>query len=296
MQINLRRIGMFLGALFALVLVLAGVVFLVSENRLSRKYEITPASIEISDDQASLERGEYLLTALTGCQDCHGHDLGGKVFIDDPLIGAVYGSNLTPGQGSKTAFYSDSDWVRSIRHGVDPDGRVLFAMPSQDFANLNPADLAAVITYLKNLPPVDRQMPESKAGPLSRLLLVAGLFPPPAAEIIDHDSPLPGLIEPGPTAEYGEYLASVACINCHRSDLTGGTIPGVPPDWPPAPNLSLGSSMSTWSEAEFIQVMRSGATPDKRMLNPAYMPWSVFMNQTDSDLQALYTYIQSMPD
>lgn len=296
MQIHIRRIGMVLGALFILVVVLAGVVFLASENRLNRKYEITPASIEIPEDQASLERGEYLLAGLVGCQDCHGHDMGGAVFLEDPLLGAAYGPNLTPGSGSATASYSDSDWVRSIRHGVDPDGRALVGMPSRDFANLNAADLSAVIAYLKNLSPVDRQMPEGKAGPLGRLLLVAGLFPPAAAEVIDHDSPLPGAIDPGPTVEYGEYLASLTCIGCHDSDLTGGPIPGMPPDWPAAANLSPGSSVSAWSEADFIQAMRFGSTPDKRMLNPAYMPWSVYMNMSDSDLQALYAYIQSLSD
>jgi len=37
--------------------------------------------------------------------------------------------------------YTDADWVRAIRHGVDPDGKPLVLMLSQEFNKLGDADL-----------------------------------------------------------------------------------------------------------------------------------------------------------
>ena len=60
--------------------------------------------------------------------------------------------NITP--GGVVAKYSDVDWVRAIRHGVRPDGRALFVMPSEDYNRFTDADVAALIAFARTLPPV----------------------------------------------------------------------------------------------------------------------------------------------
>jgi mono/diheme cytochrome c family protein len=291
---SLRWLTVGLGLVAALIVLAVVYVYFASEARLSVVYQVPEQALAIPADQLSLERGRYLATALVGCRDCHGRDFGGAPFITDPAIGMLYGPNLTRGAGGIGADYSDADWVRAIRHGVARNGKGLLGIPAGEYMNFSEADLAAVTAYLKTLPPVDRQMPKSQVGPLGRALLVAGAFPPPAAELIDHNRQLPAAIAPAPTADYGQYLASLGCIGCHRADLTGGVIPGVPPEWPPAPDLTRNGALGSWSEGDFMLAMRAGMAPGGRPLNPDYMPWPVFTNMTDDDLRALWLYLQSI--
>ncbi len=41
--------------------------------------------------------------------------------------------------------------------------------------------------------------------------------------------------------------------------------------------------------------MRTGITPDGRELPNQYMPWRVFGQMTDEELQGLFVYLQSLP-
>ena len=44
------------------------------------------------------------------------------------MTGSIHTPNLRPGEGSRTADFTASDWVRAIRHGVGPDGHSLLIM------------------------------------------------------------------------------------------------------------------------------------------------------------------------
>jgi len=96
-------------------------------NSFNKKCEIEPVMITIPTDSVSIERG-YILS--TECRGCHGGDLAGKYFFDDPKIGKIASSNLTRAKASPTEFYTDKDWIRALRHGVGKNGKALFVMPS----------------------------------------------------------------------------------------------------------------------------------------------------------------------
>ena len=115
------------------------------------------------------------------------------------------------------------------------------------------------------------------------------------AELIPHDAPRPVAPEPGITPEYGEYL-SYSCQVCHGPTLSGGEIPGFPPEWPSAPNLTAGkgSRLPSWGEEGFIEIIRTGEKHG-RSINPDYMPWESYRHMTDNELRAVYTYLQSLP-
>jgi hypothetical protein len=66
-----------------------------------------------------------------------------------------------------------------------------------------------------------------------------------------------------------------------------------PPDLPLASNLTP-SGIGRWTEADFTRAMREGKRPDGTTLD-AFMPWEVFRNMSDSDLHALWLYLQSVP-
>jgi hypothetical protein len=112
--------------------------------------------------------------------------------------------------------------------------------------------------------------------------------------LIDHDGPRPAAPERGVTAEYGEYLAGL-CTLCHGAGFSGGPIPGTPPSDPPALNLTPAGRLQNWTLEEFITAMRTGATPGGPQLRDEFMPYSIFVDMTDEELQAIWLYLQSLP-
>lgn len=280
--------------LIGLVVLVAAVGYFASERRMNKTYEITVAPVAIPSDEASLEEGRRL-TAIRGCNDCHSGDFGGRVLIDDPALGTIYTANLTSGEGSATKGYATEDWVRAIRHGVSSDGRSLKIMPSNEFAALSDEQVGQIIAYLGTVPTVDRVWPESEVGPLGRALLVAGQLPVLLpAEGIDHAVAAPVRIEPVASAEYGAYMITT-CIGCHQPDLTGGALPGAPPDAPPASNLTPAGHLANWTYEEFANTLRTGVTPEGKVLDPSVMPWPMTLEMTDVELEALWLHLTSLP-
>jgi cytochrome c553 len=168
-------------------------------------------------------------------------------------------------------------------------------MPSQEFNGLSDADLGRLIAYIKSLPPVDHELPLDKLGPLGRVLLVANAIPVLPAELIDHMATRPAVVEPGVSVEYGSYLAQT-CAGCHGATLSGGPTPGVSEEAPYPANLTPdeATGLGSWTEADFIRALREGKRPDGSSLSPK-MPWMVFGQMTDTELKALWLYLQSVP-
>src|SRR5690606_20246889 len=96
--------------------------------------------------------GRYLY-ASRGCADCHGANGTGKLFLDDENGLRIAGPNITAGPGGVVAGYLPEDWTRSIRHGVNPTGRPLMIMPSEDYNRLTDDDLASLVAFVRALPP-----------------------------------------------------------------------------------------------------------------------------------------------
>ena len=289
----LKIVGGLVLAVVALVVVAAVAVFVTSNSRLGRSYSVAVEPLNVPDDPAAVERGKYLVAAVTKCADCHGDTLGGQVMFDAPP-GRIVASNLTRGQGGIGSQYQDADWVRAIRHGVNAQGRALMIMPSEEFYYLGDDDLAAIIAYVKSVPPVDNVPPQSEVRPLGRALFAAGQLPLLSAERIDHGAPPPPPPARAVDQAYGRYLAVVGgCVGCHQANLSGGPIPGTPPDVPPAANITP-AGIGNWSEEDFFKAMRTGTTPDGRTLN-LFMPWPSIGQMTDDDLRALWLYLKSVP-
>src|SRR5215470_787331 len=123
---------------------------------------------------AQVARGKYLVQ-LAGCTDCHtpGHLLGkpdiarflggSDVGFEMPGLGIFVGPNLTPDNGTGLGSWTSDEIVTAIQTGVRPDGRILAAiMPWRAYAGLRQSDAAAIVEYLRSLPPVINKVP----GPL----------------------------------------------------------------------------------------------------------------------------------
>jgi mono/diheme cytochrome c family protein len=292
MKRALKWVGIVLGGLIGVLVLALIAVYAISGSRMNKTYDIQVETVPVPSEAEALARGEHL-AVTRGCTDCHGADLEGTVFSDDPALGRLIADNLTAGSGGVGSSYSDADWVRAIRHGVGPDGKPLLFMPSHEFYYLSDADLGALLTYVKSVPAVDNEHPGNSAGPLARVMLIAGQLDLLPVELIDHEGPRPQAPEAGVTVEYGEYLA-VGCTGCHGPGYSGGPIPGGPPDWPPAANLTPAGNLASWTEAEFIDAFRTGIRPSGERFNEA-MPYTAVGQMTDDELKAIWLFLQSLP-
>jgi len=108
--------------------------------------------------------GEYL-SDLGHCMDCHsplvrGHfDRtrvgGGGMELPAPGGGVIVSANLTPGNKTGIASWTDAQLAHAIRYGERPDGGKLVPLMAFDsYRTINDRDMAALIVYLRGLPPV----------------------------------------------------------------------------------------------------------------------------------------------
>lgn len=292
MQRVLKIAGLVLGA--SVLLILAGVagVYAYTGAALGKSVESPAHDFAASSGAEAEARGEHVLRALVKCNDCHGDDLGGKMLIDDPAIGRIWVPNLTAGAGG-VAGYTDADWERAVRHGVARDGRRLIVMPSEEYQYLSDEDLGAVVAYLRSVPAVDRERVPTRVGPLARALYLAGQFPLFGFDVVTHGGQAVPSVPIDTTAEYGQYLGSVGCSGCHGAGYSGGKIPGTPPDWPAAANITPGG-IGHYSFEQFDAVLRTGTRPDGSQLH-ALMPIGATRLMTDVEMKAMWNYLRSVP-
>lgn len=259
-----------------------------STSRLNQKFNIIGSSIKVPTSKAEIEEGKRIFITRS-CTDCHGKDLAGVTFINDLAVGTFSGSNLTAGTGGLPASHKPEDFERAIRHGVGADGRPLLLMPSTDFHNMTDEDIGNLIAYIKSADPIDKEPIPIVVGPLGRFLFSMGKLPLlVTAELIDHTEKVREKIKPALTLEYGKYI-SATCTGCHGQTLVGGPIPGAPPEWPVAPNITA-SGIGKWTELEFITAMRTGKRPDGSEIR-APMPWQNFALMKDIELKSLRMYL-----
>jgi cytochrome c553 len=290
----MKRVLKWIGIVLGFLVVLVGVLHLVGKSRLENAPEVTARPVTVPTDAAALARGEYIVSNLSGCVFCHGDDLGGDVLLDGELGSYIPAPNLTAGRGGIGATYSDADWELAIRHGVGSDGRTLVIMPSRFYAHYSDEDMGALIAYLKQVPPVDSDLePRHMGFPGTVLGGTVGYNEFTQVGRIDHEQV--GVNSPveGATAEYGEYLSQVGmCRECHAEDL-GGIVNEDGP--PPGPNLTPGGELKGWTEDDFITLIRTGVKPSGTEIDGEMMPWEMYRNLSDVELQALWAYLQSLP-
>lgn len=289
----LRLLGKIVLVLVVLCAIAIAVVYWRSSALLAQRITVDEPALAISTDVKAIARGEHL--AITrGCTDCHGADLGGHVLIDSFAVGRIAGPNLTRGKGGIGSVYP-LRFERAIRHGVGIDGHLLLFMPSTDFAGLSDADTADLIAYIATRPPVDRTVQPPVAGPLMRVLFLLGKAPLAYGLHIDPHAAHIAAMAPAATAEYGKYLAQ-SCTGCHRADFSGGHVPGTPPSFADAANITTDPvhGIGRWTKDDFYRVLREGKRPDGKPVAD-FMPWRALGTMSDTELDALWAYLQTVP-
>lgn len=280
-----------------LVVVLAALALAanwLAERKRMRVIELAVAPLPYVSDATAIERGKYLYESR-GCMECHGDDGAGRDVVNDPEGMYVHSPNISPGPGSVVKAYTEVDWVRAIRHGVSPQKHALFLMPSKDYSRLTDADLAAIIAYARSLPPATGGGATVRLPFVVKALYAAGAVKDDAEEI-DHALPPPAPVAETISVDHGAYVAKM-CMGCHGDGLSGGKIPGSPPDWPPAANLTAGtgSAMVRYpSAAAFAAMLRSGRRLDGSAVS-GVMPFTTLGKLNDTDIGAVYVYLKALP-
>ena len=291
----LKLIGKIVGGIIGLVVIAIMTVIMIGYFRFHKTYNIDVSGIEIPTDEASIARGEHLVQAVAHCGYCHGTDFSGDYIVNNPgKEGIVVAPNLTSGEGGIGASFTDEDWLRALYHGVNGEGRSVIVMPSMFFHVMSEEDITSIIAYMKTVLPVDNVLSETKPGPLFYMLIGAGpLAEEMSARVIDHNAPFALAPAEGETPEYGEYLVTIGqCRACHGSELAGGQ---VNKSAPIGPNLTPGGELGVWSKEGFIETLRTGTTPHGHQLD-TFMPWKFFRNMSDTELRAVWAYLQSQPE
>lgn len=116
------------------------------------------------------EYGRYLATGPALCADCHtprgglqqAHDRD-RLFAGDatpPKTFPANPANLTPDPETGIGRWSEDDFLRTLRTGVNPRGDSLHAfMPWRQVRRMTDDDLRAIYRYLRTLPPIRNEVP-----------------------------------------------------------------------------------------------------------------------------------------
>ena len=305
---TLKKILKWTGIFLVLVILF---VVIWSMTMWDQKFEAPLPDIHATSDSAVIAHGKYLVYGPAHCADCHTNladfekkergeevPLAGGFEFKLPF-GSVFSRNLTNDEtGIKNI--TDPEIARVLRYGVMPDGKVVLDFMA--FHNTSDEDLTAIISYLRSMPPVKREIPADKWNFIGKLILSTMITP------VGPDGEVPKSVTPDTTAVYGKYLAtSIAnCKGCHTNrDLKTGKFIGEPyaggfkMDDPNYPNTYFVSRNLTpdpetghiysWSEAQFINRFRQG-----KLIAGSPMPWGPFGNFSDNDLKAIYSYLKTL--
>lgn len=266
------------------------------------------APSDIGDTTGLVARGEYLVRDVAVCGHCHAKDprdpdgpLSGGYAFRNWRLGTIRAANLTPDSATGLGAWTDAEVVRAIRSGDDRHGRVLApVMPYEWFRGMSDRDALAIVRYLRTLPPV-RNPVRNRPNLVYRLARIFVLGPTDPRD--------PGPLRPGPTPEYGRYLANhvALCADCHtprsglqsrpdRDRLFAGD--ATPPSGFPANPANLTPEDETgigrWTEADFLRTLRTGVNPRGDSLH-VFMPWRQIRRMRDEDLRAIHAYLRTLP-
>lgn len=258
----------------------------------------------LAHGETPVERGRYLVETIAGCGNCHTpmgpggpdpdrHLAGGLVVLDVPEMRAV-SPNITPDRETGIGAWSDAEIARAIREGVRPDGRVLGPpMPFDLYRGIADDDLAAIVAYLRTVPPVSNR-PERSTYHFP--------LPPSYGPPVGH-VPAPDRSDP---VAYGAYLAGPVghCIECHTPMGTDG-LPDfahrvgwggleIPGPWGVAVTRDITpTALGAWSDEEIVRAVTQGVSRDGTKLMPP-MAYAYYAGIAPDDLAAIVAYLRSL--
>lgn len=282
---------------------------------------ILTLSITAAAAESPVERGRYLVNGILACGNCHtpkdadgrpipGKELaGGGITLDlFPFAGTA--PNITPDVATGIGNWSAQEIKVAITRGERPDHGRLAGQPLglpmwvNFYKALLPADLEAVVAYLRSLPAVPNVIaPPSRSLPVAR-----DSYPDAEAGFTERD-----LLNP---VRRGAYLVAIGhCMECHTPMRLGKTlyehalgaggkaftpamVRGLPSTWPGvvSPNVTAHpeAGLGRWQDAEIKRAIAEGIGRDGRKLQPP-MAFDWYRNLNSADLDAIVSWLRTLP-
>ncbi|WP_372618421.1 c-type cytochrome [Falsiroseomonas sp.] len=256
----------------------------------------------LAQEAALLERGRYLVEVTGACGNCHTpmgpqgplpgrHLAGGTVFDEQPFRAVA--PNITPDPETGIGRWTDAQIATAIREGKRPDGSIIGPpMPMAFYRGLADRDLAAMVAYLRTVPPVRNAVEKS----VYRIPLPPSYGPPVASVAMPAEDPV----------ARGAYLAGPVahCLECHtpmlpngHSDMTrlgaGGMVFRGPWGETVGRNITP-HALRDWTDAEIERAIRTGVSRDGSRLRPPMAFWA-YQHMSPRDMGDLIAYLRSMP-
>lgn len=270
--------------------------------------------VDMSPDH--VERGKYLANHVAVCIDCHStrdwthfsgpvvegtFGKGGQPFgHNEGFPGDFYSRNLTP---AHLKTWTDGEIFRAVTSGVSKDGTALFpVMPYHYYGQADQADILDIIAYLRTLPPIENDVPASRADfPMSLIINTIPSKPSFSQRPNSTD-----------TVAYGKYLVNMAsCMECHTQDNKGTLLMdkayaggrgfvmpgGVLRSSNITPDQTTG--IGNWTESAFLDRFRAYAQASALQAVPpnefnTIMPWNMYAGMKDEDLKAILAYLRTV--
>ncbi len=241
---------------------------------------------------------------MAGCASCHtDFERDGPPYAGGPPLesdfGVFRGPNITPDPDHGIGGWSETDFVRALKHGVSPSGQPYYpAFPYLSYARMTDRDAADLHAYLRTVAPVPEAAPDHDLKfPFSLRTALWGwrlLYFDPANDPTD-------------TGTRGGYLAHALahCGECHTprnrfgapkahlamggARLGDGDVAG---NLTPDPETGL-----DWDAADLRFFLQTGLTPDGDAAGGAMalVVEHSTSRMTADDLDALVVWMQNLP-
>ena len=260
--------------------------------------------------ETPVERGRYLVTTIAACGNCHtprdaakkpvaGRELSGGFEFEDPGLGQIVGTNITPDAETGIGQWSEAEIVTALRDGKRPDGTLIRPpMPIPVYRQLSDNDAAAIAAYLKSVKPVRNKIGE----PHYRVPL------PPS-----YGAPIVHVPDPSRADKvaYGAYLSGPVghCVLCHTPPgggkpfdmslayLGGRELPDFdhPGGVAVSRNITAGSKhgIGGWTDAQIKRAITDGIRPDGTHLSRT-MPFAWYKRIAPADLDAIVAFLRTL--
>jgi len=312
----MKKILKYVGYVLALLLVVVAGLLSYVKLALPNVGEAEDLKIEYTPER--IERGRYLANSVTVCMDCHSKrdytkfsgpltegtlGMGGERFDQTVgLPGVFYARNITSEGISR---YSDGELFRLITTGVTKEGRAIFPiMPYPYYGHMDPDDIYSIIAYVRSIPPIKNEVPESAADfPMNFILNTIPQKATPQKRPDKSD-----------VLAYGAYMMNASgCVECHTQVASGQIIPELSfgggrefifPDGSVVRSANITpdavAGIGKWTEEMFVQRFKiyADSTYVPHDIAPgafnSVMPWTMYGKMEREDLAAIYQYLKTV--
>jgi mono/diheme cytochrome c family protein len=261
------------------------------------------AAAKPSFDKALIARGEAL-SALGNCRTCHtsadGKSYAGGVPFKTSF-GTVYSTNITPDVESGIGAWTEAEFARAMREGVDREGHHLYPVfPYDHFTHVTDEDDRAIYAFLMSRTPVRAPHPHNELIFPFNLRSALGAW----KEL--YFKPGPHHDDPARSRAYnrGAYLVDGLghCGGCHTprnaagAEIAGRELDGGEAEGWHAYAINARSQAPTpWTEAALAAYLKHGWQADHGVSRGPMAPVTdELADVPEEDLRAMAAYLVTL--